>query len=145
MNKYTKNVKFQEKSSPKKGKAANPWVFQTILICTAMLAVIFAAMVMRISLNEKTEKLTRKAEGIRRQIEEKDREILNLRAERERLCSWENIDRKIQEYDLALRPTEYHQTKKMKRSEDMGPDMPASTAVAANERMGKRSSYAVNE
>ena len=115
MNKYTKNIKSGSRTSGRNSRKTDPWIFKLIMICTLMIGTIFAAFVLRLTLNSRTENLTRQAENIKYQIEEKEREIINLKNKREVLCSWDNIKKKIKEYNLALRPTEYHQIKYMKR------------------------------
>ncbi len=138
MNKYTKTIRPQSPTSRKPQKNSNPWIFKMIIICSVMLGTIFCAFVLRIYLNDRTEKLNRLAEKIKFEMEEKDREILNLKNKREYLCSWENIEKKIKEYNLALRPTEYSQITYMKRYDSIPydqayPDPGRETEVAAHE------------
>lgn len=74
---------------------------------------IFFSITLRISYNDKTEKLNREKARVKAQIHKKNLEISNLRNRKETLSSHSRIIRKIQEYRLGLRPSEYSQIKKI--------------------------------
>ena len=68
-------------------------------------------------LNDKTEQLARKKALITEEIREKRTEIQTLIAQRETLRSWDNINSKIRQYNLALRAVNPSQVRYMKRFE----------------------------
>lgn len=65
--------------------------------------VIFGVVTLRISINEKVEKLNRQAVHVKIRIHEIEREIENMKIERERLTCWPHIKKKIEKFSLALR------------------------------------------
>ena len=68
-----------------------------------------------------------------------------MKNKREVLCSWDNIKKKIKEYNLALRPTEYQQIKYMKRYKISYEDESTAAMLAATDSNGEKqsvSSYA---
>lgn len=65
--------------------------------------VVFGVVTLRISINEKVEKLNRQAVLVKVRIHEIDREIENMKIERERLTCWPHIRKKIETFSLALR------------------------------------------
>ena len=82
-----------------------------------MMIIIAAACWARVHLNDKTEQLAREKSRITEEIREKRTEIQTLIAQRETLRSWENINSKIKQYNLALRAVNPSQVRYMKRFE----------------------------
>ena len=83
---------------------------------------IFFSITLRISYNDTTEKLNREKARVKAQIHKKNLEISNLRNRKETLSSHSRIIRKIQEYRLGLRPSEYSQIKKIALKNSRGKD-----------------------
>ncbi|OGV38978.1 MAG: hypothetical protein A2020_12835 [Lentisphaerae bacterium GWF2_45_14] len=64
---------------------------------------IFGVVTLRISINEKIERLNRQAVLVKVRIHEIDREIENIKIDRERLTCWPHIKKKVEAFKLALR------------------------------------------
>ncbi len=105
MRKFTNKATRQTRPEVTKLPAAKPWVFPLMVHCGLMLLVICSAFLTRVYFNQASEKLIQEANLIRIQTEEKEREIRNMIAKRERMYSLRHIKQKIDEYHLALRPT----------------------------------------
>lgn len=116
MNHFTKKTNPTEAETGT-GQKKTPWVTGLITKAVLMMIFIFIAFCIRVNLNDKTERLAREAAEIRRQIEEKRTEIQTLVAQRETLRSWDNINKKINQYNLALRAVNPSQVRYMKRFE----------------------------
>ena len=82
-----------------------------------MMVIIAAAFWVRVHLNDKTEQLAREKNRITKEIQEKRTEIQTLIAQRETLRSWDNINSKIKQYNLALRSVNPSQVRYTKRFE----------------------------
>ena len=111
---------FTKKTSPsgdgaETGRQTSPWIAGLIFKMALMMIIIFAAFFARVHLNDKTEQLAREKTLITKQIQERQTEIQSLRLEKEKLCSWENVNAKIREYNLALRSANPSQLRQMKR------------------------------
>ena len=113
---------FTRKTSPSEpgveaGRTKTPWVAQLTITMGMMMIVIFAACYARVHLNDQTEQLAREKARITEEIREKRTEIQTLIAQRETLRSWDNINSKIKQYNLALRSVNPNQVRYMKRFE----------------------------
>ena len=98
-------------SSPGGGKRFAWMGFFLYILVMGIL--IFFSITLRISYNDKMEKLNREKARVKAQIHKKNLEISNLRNRKETLSSHSRIIRKIQEYQLGLRPSEYIQIRKI--------------------------------
>ena len=116
MNKFTKKNNPSE-PGPETGHKKTPWVAGLLIKMAAMMVVIFIAFCARVHLNDKTERLAREKSRIMEEIREKRTEIQTLVAKRETLRSWDNINSKIRQYNLALRAVNPSQVRYMKRFE----------------------------
>ena len=116
MNKFTKKINPSE-PGPETGHRKTPWVAGLLIKMAAMMVVIFIAFCARVHLNDKTEQLAREKTRITEEIREMRTEIQTLVAKRETLRSWENINSKIRQYNLALRAVNPSQVRYMKRFE----------------------------
>jgi hypothetical protein len=76
---------------------------RVVIYLILILGSAFAIANYRISLNDKINRLERDANKEQERLHQLQLEIENLRVKKERLCRWEHIRRKIQEYNLALR------------------------------------------
>ena len=113
---------FTRKTNPSEpgietGRTKTPWVAQLTITMGMMMIVIFAACYARVHLNDQTEQLAREKARITEEIREKRTEIQTLIAQRETLRSWDNINSKIKQYNLALRSVNPNQVRYMKRFE----------------------------
>ena len=116
MNKFTKKTSPSEDGAGT-GRTGTPWVAGLILKMAVIMSIIATAFIARVHLNDKTEQLAREASEIRKQIEEKQKEIKMKEFELAQLKSWENINSKIRQYNLALRADNPSQERYMKRFE----------------------------
>ena len=116
MNKFTKKTNPAEAETGT-GQKKTPWVAGLIAKMGMMMVVIFLAFCARVHYNDKTEQLARKKARITEEIREKRTEIQTLIAKRETLRSWDNINKKINQYNLALRAVNPSQVRYMKRFE----------------------------
>jgi hypothetical protein len=116
MNHFTKKTNPSDPGS-EAGRTKNPWVAGLIIKMGVMMFIIFIAFCARVHLNDKTEQLARKKTRITEEIREKRTEIQTLVAQRESLRSWDNINKKINQYNLALRAVNPSQVRYMKRFE----------------------------
>jgi len=116
MNQFTKKTNPSEAESGT-GRTKTPWVAGLIIKMAAMMIVIFIAFCARVHLNDKTEQLAREKTRILEEIREKRTEIQTLIAQRESLRSWDNVNKKINQYNLALRAVNPSQVRYMKRFE----------------------------
>ena len=123
MNQFTKKTS-PSNDGAETGRRTTPWVAGLIFNVLLMSSIIFAAFCIQVHLNDKTEQLAREKTLIMKQIQEKQTEIQSLRLEKEKLCSWENVNAKIREYNLALRSANPSQLRQMKRF-DASVDTPA--------------------
>jgi hypothetical protein len=114
MNFHIRNLKKENKSRRTAQKSAGGFslplaIFKLFLFACA----VFFIINLRISINENTENLNRKANKIKRQIHLMDREIENLKIQKEKLTRWPHIKRKIRSFRLALRMPEPAQVKRL--------------------------------
>ncbi len=116
MNHFTKKTNPSEPGI-ETGRTKTPWVAGLIIKMALMMFVIFVAFCARVHLNDKTEQLAREKTRITEEIREKRTEIQTLIAQRETLRSWDNINSKIRQYNLALRSVNPSQVRYMKRFE----------------------------
>ena len=116
MNKFTKKTNSPE-PGVEPGRTQTPWVAGLIFKMAMMMIIIAAAFWARVHLNDKTEQLAREKNRITKEIQEKRTEIQTLIAQRETLRSWDNINSKIRQYNLALRSVNPSQVRYMKRFE----------------------------
>ena len=116
MNKFTKKTNPSEDGAVT-GRTGTPWVAGLIIKMGVIMSIIAAAFIARVHLNDKTEQLAREASEIRKQIEEKQKEIKMKEFELAQLKSWENINAKIRQYNLALHAVNPSQVRYMKRFE----------------------------
>ena len=116
MNQFTKKTNPSE-PGVETGQIKTPWVAGLLIKMGMMMVVIFAACYARVHLNDKTEQLAREKARITEEIREKRTEIQTLVAQREALRSWDNINSKIRQYNLALRSVNPSQVRYMKRFE----------------------------
>jgi cell division protein FtsL len=116
MNKFTKKTNPSEDGA-ETGRKQTPWVAGLIFKMALIMSIIFAAFCARLHLNDKTEQLAREASEIRKQIEEKQKEIKMKEFELAQLKSRDNINAKIREHNLALRAVNPSQVRHMKRFE----------------------------
>ena len=116
MNQFTKKTNPSEPGI-EAGGARTPWVAGLIFKMAMIMSIIFAAFYARVHLNDKTEQLAREKARITEEIREKRTEIQTLIAQRETLRSWDNINSKIRQYNLALRSVNPSQVRYMKRFE----------------------------
>ncbi len=116
MNQFTKKTNPSE-PGVETGQTQTPWVAGLLIKMGMMMVVIFAACYARVHLNDKTEQLAREKARITEEIREKRTEIQTLVAQREALRSWDNINSKIRQYNLALRSVNPSQVRYMKRFE----------------------------
>jgi len=116
MNQFTKKTNPSEPGI-ETGSAHTPWVAGLIFKMAMIMSIIFAAFYARVHLNDKTEQLAREKARITEEIREKRTEIQMFIAQRETLRSWDNINAKIRQYNLALRSVNPSQVRYMKRFE----------------------------
>ena len=116
MNHFTKKTNPSDPGS-EIGRTKTPWVAGLIIKMGVMMIIIFIAFCARVHLNDKTEQLAREKTRITEEIREKRTEIQTLVAQRESLRSWDNINKKINQYNLALRAVNPSQVRYMKRFE----------------------------
>ena len=116
MNKFTKKTNSPEPGT-EPGRTQTPWVAGLIFKMAMMMIIIAAAFWARVHLNDKTEQLAQEKSRITREIQEKRTEIQTFIAQRETLRSWDNINAKIRQYNLALRSVNPSQVRYMKRFE----------------------------
>ena len=116
MNQFTKKTNPAE-AEPGTEPQKTHWVAGLIVKMAMMMFVIFIAFCARVHLNDKTEQLAREKARILEEIREKRTEIQTLVAKRESLRSWDNINKKINQYNLALRAVNPSQVRYMKRFE----------------------------
>jgi uncharacterized protein YlxW (UPF0749 family) len=116
MNQFTKKTNPSEAETAT-GRTQTPWVAGLIFKMAMIMSIIFAAFYARVHLNDKTEQLAREKSRITEEIQEKRTEIRTLVAKRETLRSWDNINAKIRQYNLALRAVNPSQVRYMKRFE----------------------------
>ena len=114
MNQFTKKTCPSDDGAGTR-RRTTPWVAGLIFNLLLMISIIFAAFYFQVHLNDMTEQLAREKTLILKQIQEKQTEIQSLRLEKEKLCSWENVNAKIREYNLALRSANPSQLRHMKR------------------------------
>ena len=123
MNQFTKKTNPSEAETGT-GRTKTPWVAGLIIKMAAMMIVIFIAFCARVHLNDKTEQLAREKSRILEEIREKRTEIQALNTQLAALRSWDNINAKIRQYNLALRAVNPSQVRYMKRFEGQV-DMPS--------------------
>ena len=114
MNQFTKKTNPSEDGAGA-GRTETPWVAGLIFKMALIMSIIFAAFCARVHLNDRTEQLAHEASVIRRQIEEKDKEIKMKQFELAQLKSWDNINTKIRQHNLALHAVNPNQVRYMKR------------------------------
>ena len=116
MNNFTKK-NLPSTDGPGAERTDTPWVAGLIFKMAMIMSIIFAAFYARVHLNDKTEQLAREKARITEEIREKRTEIQTFIAQRETLRSWDNINAKIRQYNLALRSVNPSQVRYMKRFE----------------------------
>ena len=116
MNQFTKKTNPAEDGAGT-GRTQTPWVAGLIFKMALIMSIIFAAFCARVHLNDKTEQFAREAVELRKQIEEKQKEIKMKEFELAQLKSWENINAKIRQHKLALHAVNPSQVRYMKRFE----------------------------
>ena len=122
-----------ERREKREQPAGKPWVFPLIMWGGLLLVMIFSAHVVRVYFNDRKEKLENEAMQIRLQIRQTDLEIKNLKVELQRLSSFKYIRKRIQDYNLALRPTMPEQIRYLKPYDSMSSEYvrPQNYSVAA--------------
>ena len=116
MNQFTKKTN-PSNDGAETGRKQTPWVAKMIITMGLIMSTIFASFCARLNLNDKTEQLAREANEIRKQIEEKQKEIKMKEFELAQLKSRDNINAKIRQHNLALRAVNPNQVRHMKRFE----------------------------
>ncbi len=116
MNQFTKKTNPSEDGAGA-GRTETPWVAGLIFKMALIMSIIFAAFYARVHLNDKTEQLAREKTRITEQIREKQTEIQTLNIQLAQLKSWENINAKIRQHNLALHAVNPNQVRYMKRFE----------------------------
>ena len=116
MNQFTKKTNPSEPGI-ETGGTHTPWVAGLIFKMAMIMSIIFAAFYARVHLNDKTEQLAREKSRILEEIREKRTEIQALNTQLAALRSWDNINAKIRQYNLALRAVNPSQVRYMKRFE----------------------------
>ncbi|OGV48476.1 MAG: hypothetical protein A2X49_13090 [Lentisphaerae bacterium GWF2_52_8] len=92
------------------------------------LLAIFVTVTARVSYNQKAESLNRESLRVREKIHRLEREIANLRIEKEKLSSWPHISDKLVALNLPLRTPDPQQVKRLIMiAKDGGIQAPAST------------------
>ena len=103
MNLHVRNFKTDESAGRRKGKTGAASYLSVIAKVLFFGIAVFVVVTLRISINEKIEKLNRQAALVKVRIHEMDREIENMKIDRERLTCWPHIKKKIEGFNLALR------------------------------------------
>ena len=140
MNKFTKKTN-PSKDGAGTGRTGSPWVAGLIIKMGVMMSIIAAAFIARVHLNDKTEQLAADKARITKQIRDRQTEIQTLRVQLAELQSWENINAKIHQYNLALRAVNPSQVRYIKRfdSPDAMPSLyGGDTRVADSSAVGKQ-------
>ena len=114
MNQFTKKTN-QSEDGAGTGRTETPWVAGLIFKMALIMSIIFAAFFARVHLNDKTEQLAREKSRISEQIREKRTEIQTLNIQLAQLKSWDSINAKIRQHNLALRAVNPSQVRYMKR------------------------------
>ena len=114
MNQFTKKTNPSEDGAGT-GRTETPWVAGLIFKMALIMSIIFAAFYARVHLNDKTEQLAREKTRITEQIREKQTEIQTLNIQLAQLKSWDSINAKIRQHNLALRAVNPSQVRYMKR------------------------------
>ena len=137
MNNFTKK-NLPSNDGPGAERTGTPWVAGLICNMALIMVIIFGAFFARVYLNDKTEQLAREKIRITEEIQEKRTEIRTLIAKRETLRSWDNINAKIRQYNLALRAVNPSQVRYMKRFEGQvaGPAQQGSDTRVADTSAG---------
>jgi len=103
MNLHVRNFKTDNAARRRKNAAGGGAYLFVIAKVLFVGMVVFGVVTIRISINEKVEKLNRQAVLVKIRVHEIDREIENMKIERERLTCWPHIRKKIETFSLALR------------------------------------------
>ena len=103
MNLHVRNFKTDDMARRRKNKSGGGAYLSVIGKVLFFGIAVFAVVTLRISVNEKIEKLNRQAVIVKVRIHEIDREIENMKIERERLTCWPHIKKKVEAFNLALR------------------------------------------
>lgn len=114
MNEFNVNRKSVQKGNLHKQKK-NTWTGKMLLVMIFAISCIFGTFVMRVRLMDKIEKLSAEGYKIQSMINQKELEIQSLKNQKARLCSWENVSRKINEHHLALQKRSPEQIRYMNR------------------------------
>lgn len=88
-------------------------VFTTVFKLVFVAGIIFFVVNVRVSLNEKTEKLNRDANQIRKKIGNLNREIEHLKIQKEVLSSWPHVKKKIADFNIPLKSANPAQVKNL--------------------------------
>ena len=114
MNQFTKKTK-PSKDGAGTGRKESPWIAGLVFRMVLIMITIFTAFCARVHLNDKTEQLAREKSRITALIEEKRTEIQTLNLQIANLRRWDNINAKINQYNLALHAANPNQVRYMKR------------------------------
>ena len=146
MNQFTKKTS-PSKDGAEAGRKETPWVAGLIFKMALIMSIIFASFWARVHLNDKTEQLAREKSRISEQIRETQTEIQTLNIQLAQLKSWENINAKIRQHNLALHAVNPNQVRYMKRFEGQvaAPSSPygndtrvADTSAGANQASAEK-------
>lgn len=118
MNTFTKKLKVPDAPRRGKGASSKSWLVPLALKLGLIAALIFTAVNLRISYSAKEEDLNRESSRIKMRIHRLNREIANLKIRKENLSSWPCISSKIGAYNLALRPPEPDQVRRIALGRD---------------------------
>jgi len=116
MNQFTKKTN-PSNDGAGAGRSETPWVAGLIVKMGVIMSIIAAAFIARVHLNDKTEQLAAEKSRISKQIRDTQTEIQTMRVQLAQLQSWDNINAKIRQYNLALRAVNPSQVRYMKRFE----------------------------
>ena len=114
MNQFTKKT-VPSNDGVETARSGSPWVARLILKMAVIMGIIAGAFIARVHLNDKTEQLAAEKNRISKQIRDTQTEIQTMRVQLAQLQSWDNINAKIRQYNLALRAVNPSQVRYMKR------------------------------
>lgn len=114
MNQFTKKT-IPSNDGAETTRTGSPWVARLILKMAVIMGIIAGAFIARVHLNDRTEQLAAEKSRISKQIRDTQTEIQTMRVQLAQLQSWDNINAKIRQYNLALRAVNPSQVRYMKR------------------------------
>ena len=141
MNQFTKKTN-PSNDDVRTGRTGSPWVVGLIVKMGVIMSIIAAAFIARVHLNDKTEQLAAEKSRISKQIRDTQTEIQTMRVQLAQLQSWDNINAKIRQYNLALRAVNPSQVRYMKR---FGNQETAPSLYTGNTRVADASSASVRQ